>query len=181
MVRRWSYINSINSRNTSTARAVQKASFDANMNTLMYLKKRYSFPTKITRKQWARRKHIHNWITYLNVLKDWAKSYRLYRNHNKVVYYQFFTKNTFLAFNLVAARNSIPALNKGSEDVFTGTYTRRILSRFKVYSNPRLRFLERFASSHVLPSSIYVPDAYSNQPTTFFENNTAVIPLLTDN
>ena len=180
MVRRWSYINSLNSHNASTVRAVQKASLDANMNTLMYLKKRYSLPTKITRKQWARRKHLHNWITHLNVLKDWAKSYRLYRNHNKVIYYQFFTKNTFLVFNLVAARNSIPARNKGSEDLVAGTYTRRILNRFAGYCNPRLKFLGRFASSHVLPTSAYAPNPTLTSSINFFENNTAVTPLLTD-
>jgi hypothetical protein len=179
MVRRWSYINFINCGGLISSRAMPKASADVNMNTLMYLKKRYAPATRLTRKQWARRKHFHNWIAPMNVLKDWAKTYRFHRNHAKVVYYQFFSKHSFLAFNLVAARNSIPALNKGSEDVVTGAYTRRLIRYFQRYSNPRIQLFNSFGHSRVLAISYYTNDPYS-EVSSWFDGNRAVVPLLSD-
>jgi hypothetical protein len=179
MIRRWSYINSINCGNLISSRAMQKATVDVNMNTLMYLKKKYTPATRLTRKRWARRKHIHNWIPNLNVLRDWAKSYRFYKNHNKLVYNQFFTKHSFLAFNLIGARNSIPALHKGSENLITGSYTRRLLKYFSAYSNPRLAFFQSFKNSRLLTVSCY-SQPESPLDVTFFETNSSALPLFTD-
>ena len=179
MIRRWSYINSINCGNLISSRAMQKATVDVNMNTLMYLKKKYTPATRLTRKRWARRKHIHNWIPNLNVLRDWARSYRFYKNHNKLVYNQFFTKHSFLAFNIIGARNSIPALHKGSENLIAGSYTQRLLKYFSAYSNPRLAFFRSFKNSRLLTVSCYSQSELSAD-STFFEINSPALPLFTD-
>jgi hypothetical protein len=179
MVRRWSYINFINCGPLVVSPSMPKATVDANMNTLMYLKKRYTPATKLTRKQWARRKHMHNWLPPMNILKDWAKVYRFHRNHSKVVYYQFFTKNSFIAFSLVSARSSIPSLHKGSEDVITGMYTKRLLRAFCRYSNPRISFLYSNKYSRVLLISCYL-NKHESDSTSVFEGNKSIVPLLTD-
>lgn len=179
MVRRWSYINFINCGPLVASSSIPKASVDVNMNTLMYLKKRYTPATKLTRKQWARRKHMHNWLAPMNILKDWAKVYRFHRNHSKVVYYQFFTKNSFMAFSLVAARSSIPSLHRGSEDVIAGMYTKRLLRFFQRYSNPRISFLYSNKYSRILLISSY-SKTYGSNLSSIFEENKSVVPLFTD-
>ena len=114
----------------------------------------------------------------MNILKDWAKVYRFHRNHSKVVYYQFFTKNSFIGFNLVSARSSIPSLYKGSEDVLTGMYTKRLLRSFRRYSNPRISFLYSNKYARPLLISSYTESGIFTPST--FETNKAVVPLLTD-
>ena len=179
MVRRWSYINSLNCNQLLISRNIPKVSVDANLNTLMYLKKRYALATKLTRRQWARRKHLHNWIAPLNVLKDWAKSYRFYRNVSKLVYFQFFTKNSFIAFNLVSARNSIPALYKGSESILTGSYSKRVLRLLTVYPNSRCKFFTNFGYTRVLAISLH-SSMTSTQIVDFFDSQSSVVPLYYD-
>ena len=179
MVRRWSYINSLNCNQLLISRSIPKASVDTNLNTLMYLKKRYALATKLTRRQWARRKHLHNWIAPLNVLKDWAKSYRFYRNVSKLVYFQFFTKNSFIAFNLVSARNSIPALYKGSESILTGSYSKRVLRLLTVYSNSRSKFFTNFGYTRVLTISLH-SSMTGGQVVDFFDSQSSVVPLYYD-
>ena len=178
MVRRWSYINFINCGPLVASQSVPNAAVDVNMNTLMYLKKRYTPATKLTRKQWSRRKHVYNWLAPMNVLKDWAKVYRFHRNHSKVIYYQFFTKNSFIGFNLVSARSSIPSLYKGSEDVLTGMYTKRLLRSFRRYSNPRISFL--YSNKYARPLLISCYAESGTFLSSAFETNRAVVPLLTD-
>ena len=179
MVRRWSYINFINCGPLVVSLSMPKAAVNANMNTLMYLKKRYTPATKLTRKQWARRKHMHSWLPPMNILKDWAKVYRFHRNHSKVVYYQFFTRNSFIAFSLVSARSSIPSLHKGSEDVIAGMYTKRLLRAFRRYSNPRISFLYSARYSRVLLISCY-SSGHKSDLTSVFEGNKSIVPLFTD-
>lgn len=179
MVRRWSYINSINCDQLLISQSVPKASVDVNLNTLMYLKKRYTIATKLTRKQWARRKHLHNWIAPLNILKDWAKSYRFHRNIAKLIYFQFFTKNSFVAFNIVAACHSIPALYRGSESVVTGSYSKKILRFFIARSNSRCFFFSSFSYSRPLLISLN-PNIPNHQIEAFFDSQTALVPLYYD-
>jgi len=178
MVRRWSYINSVNNLTPTNFRYMRKAAFDVTVNSTMYLRKTYSIPTRLTRKRWARRKHIHNWLYSANVLKDWAKSYRFYKNHNKSVLNQFFTPSSFIAFNLVSLTNSLPCLHKGSENVVTASFTRRILKYFSNYSslNPRLRALAQLKYLNFsFMSIILTPDtAHLLEPSKF------LFPVLTD-
>lgn len=182
MVRRWSYINSINCASLLSFRVASKASVDKNLNTLMYLKRRYKPATRLTRRSWARRKRNNNWIVMTNVLSNWATAYRFYKNHNRLLYYQFFTKRSFIAFDFVRASNSIPALNSGSEDVITSTYTKRILNYFKIYSNPRLKFFLSFRGGRPLHVSCYPGYGGSLFDVDhYFEPNNAVVPTLTDN
>jgi hypothetical protein len=143
----------------------------------MYLRKLYTPATTLIRRRWSRRRHLHNWLATTNILKDWARGYRFYRNHNNFVFNQYFTKNSFIAFNLVSALNSIPCLHKGSQDVITGSVTRRILNYFNHFSNPRLGFL-RFMKYTAILSVSYDP---SHLNLLDFDSRAALVPLMSDN
>ena len=177
MVRRWSYINAVNCGDNYSFRAPRRGAFNTTMNTTMYLKRFYKPDTRITRNQWARRKHITNWLSYSNVLRDWAASYRFHRNHGKLTYFHFFTNSTFLAFNVVSATGSVPALGGGSEHLITGSFTRQLFQYFTAASNPRLRFLSRYRSTRLLATSTYG----TLEPSPLVHENPAVVPLLFDN
>ena len=143
----------------------------------MYLRKLYTPATTLIRRRWSRRRHLHNWLATTNILKDWARGYRFYRNYNNFVFNQHFTKNSFIAFNLVTAINSIPCLHKGSQDVITGSITRRILNYFTRFSNPRLGFL-RFMKYSAIISVSYDPDYLD---LSDLDSNASLVPLMSDN
>jgi hypothetical protein len=178
MVRRWSYINNINTLHKNNFRSLRKVAFDANMNSTMYLRKEYSRPTLLTRKGWARRKHLHNWLYSSNVLKDWARTYRFYRNYNKYTLNLFFTKNSFIAFNTVSLKNTFPALYKGSELVVTSSVTAKTISYFSNLTNFKSRWLtlKNLGYLNLLSAAYDVrfkPDCIQ-EPSTF------ILPLLKD-
>lgn len=76
--------------------------------TTYWRKDLYHTPTKIRRKQTSRRKHLHNWLIYTNILTDWAKEYVFFKKYTKwVITLQMF-KNSFLIYNLLLFKNSIP-------------------------------------------------------------------------
>lgn len=157
MIRRWSYINSVNSLNSRVkAYSVDlaRASFDLNVNSTMYLHKYYSPATKICRRRWARRRHIYNLVPLTNIISAWAKYYRNTRNHTKAIMSQDFFGHSFVAFNFVSVMNSVPAVHKGLENFIISPYTRRMLTYFKIYGNPRLKFL--LTRKHVAISTISI-------------------------
>lgn len=176
MVRRWSYINSVNNVNLFEFNPGRTALFDVAIDTTMYLRKEYQMSTKITRHRWARRKHLYDWISLANILKDWAKLYRFYRKYNKFVFNQYFTKTALISFNLVSSMNSIPCLFKGTEDVVAATTTRKVLRYFQQFHNPRLKFLIR--NKHLARMVLSYDVAYSNLST--WDEKSPFTPLLQD-
>lgn len=138
MVRRWSYINKLNTCSSLNFPSVEQGSFDATIHATMYLRKVYKPSTVLTRRKWARRKHYYIWTPQMNILKDWARTYRFNRNHFKSVFNQFFTKNSFLAFNLLSAKNLTPSLSTDSGAVIGGSLTKKVIN----YYNSR--YLTRF-------------------------------------
>ena len=157
MVRRWSYINSLNTLQSSNYRIAEKSFFDVSMNSTMYLRKSFALSTRLTRKRWARRKHLHNWLAISNVLKDWSRSYRFYRNHNKLVLNQFLTRTSLVAFNLTGLRNVFPALHKDSGKFLTGTYTHRLNNYFSSYPNSRFTNLRNLKFANIIFVSCLIP------------------------
>ena len=178
MVRRWSYINSLNSFNHADCYVAHKSAFDTIINTTMYLGKTFTLVTALRRRKWARRKHIHSWIPLMNILHNWASMYRFYKNYLKTTLNQFFFKNSFLALNLLRAKNSLPCLYKGSELVVTSSVTKRSLTYFSSYLNPRLRFLiNQLGSQTLLVSIPYVTEAEEGLPA----QANSLVPSLSDN
>lgn len=176
MVRGWSYINMMNDVRPSAFNDVRRVAFSVTMNTSMYLKKIYTPATTLVRRKWSRRRHLHNWLATANVMKDWARGYRFYRNYNNFVFNQYFTRNSFIAFSLVSAKNSIPCMHAGSENVLAASVTRRVLKYFSWASNTRLRFLASMKYSAVLLVS------YDSLHSKFedFNTHSALVPLVPD-
>lgn len=178
MVRRWSYINSVNSFSPNDCYQAQKGAFDSVINSTMYLRKTFTLVTGLRRRRWARRKHIHSWIPLMNILQNWASMYRFYKNYLKTTLNQFLFKNSFLALNLLRAKNSLPCLYKGSELVVTSSITRKTLNYFSSYLNPRLRFLLGQIESHTLLVSVpHVSESEQDLPL----QAGSLVPSLSDN
>jgi hypothetical protein len=174
MVRRWSYITNTNRHEDTAAKIVLRASFDINMNTTMYLRRLYAVSTKLPRRRWARRKHVHSWVHLTNILRNWASTYRFYRNLNKSIFTQHFFKNTLIAFNLVSHRNSLPCLYNGAELVVTSKITKRVLRYYEWCSNPKLTLFRTYKYASLALMS-YNP-AYN--PSTLWEPNMYLTPLV---
>lgn len=148
----------LNSEVPSSYTEMRRAAFDETINTTMYLRKTYAVSSRLTRRQWARRRHLNGWLAHSNVLKRWAQTYRFHRNHNKFIYSQHFTKTSVLAFDLVRSKNSIPCLFKGAESVITSSVTRKILRYFNTYRNARMQSLRQF--KHLLLLSVSYVQPY---------------------
>ena len=179
MVRRWSYLNSVNSFYSNDLVTAEKSFFDVNTNSTMYLRKLYTLSTRLTRKQWSRRKHIFNLLPISNILKDWSRSYRFYRNCNKLVLMQFFTKNTFLAFNLTGLRNVFPGLHKGSGHFLTGSFSKKMGAYYSRFPQNRFISVQSLRNTNTLYVSYlnnFTPAGISESPNFF--RSLAVTPLL---
>jgi len=149
MVRRWSYVNHVNYklsyRNTFK---VRQGALDLFINTYMYLDEDFSRPTRSFRKNWSRRKYMNQLSPLFNVLVSWAKEYRFYKNHSKMVHYQFFFKNTYLSVNLVIQKtpkvDSTKFVNLAESSAVTKTQITYFNKRFL---HSRLHFLLSFQNN----------------------------------
>ena len=133
MVRRWSYLNTINhsfeSRDALNVlvQVFQQTTFKA---TTYYRKPLYNPRiTKLTRKNFYRRRHLNNWIVYQNIITLWAKEYLFFRKYSRTLLSIFFYKTSFLAYNcLIHLRLTTDELRSFGETRFT--YFVKALSRF---------------------------------------------------
>ena len=120
MVRRWSYLNNINNlasdkifvntkNNNLLLKVFQQTTFKA---TTYYRKPIYNpLVTKITRKNFYRRRHLNNWLVYQNILTLWSKEYLFFRKYSRTLLSLFFYKNNFLIYNaLIHSNTSVDSL-----------------------------------------------------------------------
>ena len=166
MVRRWSYINTVNVFYNPKFDTHRQAAFGATVRATMYFRGEYTVPTSLTRSRWARRKHLNGWLVMSNIVKSWAQVYRFNRNHLKGVLRQHFSSATFIAFNVISVKNSIPYLHKGSESLVVSSFPKKILRYFTKFANPRFRFLLSIKNVNLslvsLPHSDYDIETYLN-------------------
>lgn len=156
MVRRWSYINSINTFYNQGYDSKRQSAFGVTVKATMYFRKPYSAYTVLSRRRWARRKHLFGWLALSNVLKTWAQTYRFQRNYLKSSSRTHFSKSSFLAFNTISLRNSLPSKHQGAESVVVSSLTRKVLRYFSTLLNPRLRSLMSFKNINL--SMVSFPD-----------------------
>lgn len=149
MVRRWSYVNNINYKlSYKNTFKVRQGALDLFVNTYMYLDEDFSIPTRSFRKNWSRRKHMNQLAPLFNVLVSWAKEYRFYKNHSKMVHYQFFFKNTYLSVNLVIQRTPKVDLSKFLNSAESSAITKTQITHFsKHLPHSRLQFLLSFRNN----------------------------------
>ena len=171
MVRRWSYINSMNTFYNQGYDSKRQAAFGVTVKATMYFRKPYSAYTVLSRRRWARRKHLFGWLALSNVLKTWAQTYRFQRNYLKSSSRTHFSKSSFLAFNTISLRNSLPSKHQGAESVVFSSLTRKTLRYFSTLSNPRLRSLMSFKNINL--SMVSFPD-----PSVRFDDTPAADSLV---
>lgn len=130
MVRRWSHINYFNKIKFVNFQNVYEGSFDFNVNSNMYLRKHFSGTTTLTRRKWARRKHLTSWLALSMVMSDWSRSYRFNRQILKTLYVYSLTKSTVVAFSTLGFKNSLPSLHKNTENVVLSSISKKFIYYF---------------------------------------------------
>lgn len=141
MVRRWSYIkdqNSTKNFNFSDLTFVHgEVSFLANV----YFRKTISQQSRLTRKSWAKRKHLSNWLPLQSVLSDWSNDYLFFKKYNKMILTINLFKNSFLSFNFLLLKKTSTLLKQNSEAFFFTFLSKRVLSYFARNFSSTYRFL----------------------------------------
>ena len=168
MIRRWSFIGQTNKSLYSLYIPLQHYLIDANVNSVMYLRKSHSFFTKTRRRSWARRKHLYNWLIGSSLLKFWAKRYRVYRNMHKFLQNVFAMRTSFLTFGAFFNHTMLLQMLRQSPDISV-SFTTKTLFRSQVNSTlwtklPLLHYL------YVTPLFVSVcSSALSTSTLTLFE------------
>jgi len=147
MIRRWSYINQLNSLPSLVDKKIRIGSSDSIVNSLMYLRKNFAEVTTARRKGWARRIHLNDLLSVSNVLVVWAREYRFYRNYNRSVFYQFFSRYTYLAFNLMFSKSLTSRYSRANVGSLGSGVSKRLVSYFnRSFAYSRLGFLSGYQS-----------------------------------
>ena len=148
MVRRWSYINNLNSVNSLKTYRARASSLDAILNVIMYLRQDFPVFSNAYRKNWARRKHANQALFLTNVMINWAKEYRFYKNYNRMIQRQFFFKNTYLAVNLVIQKGPHSERTKHEHGVVGSSMTHRTMGFFqRKFAPTRFQSLLKLSAS----------------------------------
>jgi hypothetical protein len=176
MVRRWSYINSLNSTYKHSLDGKRQSTFTVTVKSTMYFRKPYSVPTVLSRRRWARRKHLYGWLPMSNIIKSWAQTYRFVRNYLKSVMRSNMFKSSFIAFNLVSLKNMAPSSYKGLETILISSVSRKTLRYFSTKVSSRMNSLLHFKNANIAFMSF--PDILP-RVNKYTENN-FVVPMLVD-
>ena len=176
MVRRWSYINAINSSYAHRFEGKRQSTFSVTVKSTMYFRKPYSVPTVLSRRRWARRKHLYSWLPLSNIIKSWAQTYRFMRNYLKSIMRSHLFKSSFLAFNLVSLRSLAPASYKGFETIVLSSVARKTLRYFSTKLSPGMASLLHFKNANIAFLSL---DGELSNVSQHFDTSYTV-PLLVD-
>lgn len=148
MVRRWSHINQLKSLPSLADKKIRIGSSDSIVNSLMYLRKDFAVATTARRKGWARRVHLNNLLSISNILIVWAREYRFYRNYNRSAHYQFFSKYTYLSFNLMFSKSLTSRYSRANVGSLGSGVSKRLVKYFsRSFVHSRLGFLSNYRSS----------------------------------
>ncbi len=181
MVRRWSHINQMNALAPSLYRAPTEASFESTVNACMYLRKPFYSATTLTRRKWARRRHLSNWLALANVMSNWSSAYLFYRHTEKATYSQFLTRYSYLSFGILAFKNSLPAMHRSSETVISSTLTKKILRYFSNSKLPRFYYFRSLKFTNVTFTSLLtLPNKSRLLPPQNLLESTFSVPFLVD-
>jgi len=183
MIRRWSYINTINTTNVSTSVGMPRVRQDASVKYNMYLKVKFSKVSLVTRRAWVKRRHLNNFAIYRNVLADWSKEYIFYRKYAKFTFMLNLFRNTFWAQNLLISKNSLPSNYAYLESVYSMSLSRSFMSYFSFKGSLRFKYLLTFKNTSWLyvtaPQTSNLLSAQSK--TTFWplyrETNSHLLPI----
>jgi len=139
MIRRWSYINSLNNfKWTNGSMDYKYLSFSLHKTTFKdttYYRRKIRYLSRLARRSWARRKHLGNWVFYQNILNDWSQDYLFFRKYNRFILNVQLFKNSFFVYNLLIITKIGIANFIGSEKVMISSLINRV-SRYYSRINP---------------------------------------------
>lgn len=127
MVRRWSYLNLINNTFSSEHKGLAFAHHFATFKATTYYRKSIHRITKLSRRAWSRRKHLHNWLVYQNLLANWSQDYLFFRKYSRFVMTLHLFKNSYLTYNLLVFKRSTATSFLGSENVVVSSIIKRVI------------------------------------------------------
>jgi hypothetical protein len=170
MIRRWSYINNLNTRFANQYSLLNVVHFESTFKTNIYFKKNIYKISKLSRKSWSRRKHLSNWLIYQNILSDWSNDYLFFRRYNKFVLNYQLLKSSFLSFNFSILKKNTPALIKDTELILFSSITKSISKYYINFDYSSYKFLLNFKN-------------YSWIYATHYKNNNLInnVELLNNN
>lgn len=122
MVRRWSYINTTNKLLFKTAEALLTVSSGLNINVTRYFYWKTFQYTVLTRVQWARRRHLTQWVFFTNILFMWTSEYSFYRRYGSYVRTSDLFKHNYASFNFVTLRYTALKAVRGSETTVSAAW-----------------------------------------------------------
>jgi len=131
MVRRWSYLNSINRSfwlkplYQHVERHVKGYNLTTFKGTTFFRKSLYlTAPTKLSRKSFYRRRHLNNFLFYFNIISAWSQEYLFFKKLNKTLLMFGFYKNLYLAQNTLLFSKKSMSETIGFEGLkITSVYT----------------------------------------------------------
>ncbi len=153
MVRRWSYLNQVNDFFlTSNFKVLDFVHHEETFRATTYYRKKISYISRLSRRSWSRRKHLHNWLIYQNILTDWSKDYSFFRQYNRFVVNYHVFKNSYLIHNLLVYQAVNITEFQGSENFVSSHLVHRTIryfsrlnptfyNRFKLFPNVSWMFV----------------------------------------
>ncbi len=142
--------------------------------TTYWRKDLYHTPTKLRRKQTSRRKHLHQWLIFTNILTDWSKDYLFFKKYIKLTLtFQFF-KNSFLIYNLLLFKNTIPRDFIGYESSLMINIVGKIIKYSSKVNSNLFPFLKQFNTTHLL----YITTNVNFEDIQKTSELTSVVPYL---
>ena len=141
MVRRWSYINTTNKLLFKTAETLLTVSSGLNINATRYFYWKTFQYTVLTRVQWARRRHLTQWLFFTNILFLWTSEYSFYRRHGSYVRTTNLFKHNYTSFNFITLKYVALKAVKSSETFVAAAWYPRLQT---FYTNRR--FLNQVGS-----------------------------------
>lgn len=128
MIRRWSYLNSLNYIFFSQYKSLNFVYYEQSFKTNIFFKKNINYISVLSRKSWSRRKHLHNWMVYQNIFSDWSTDYLFFKQYNNFTFnYQLF-RNSFVCYNTIILKKLTPLTSVGLEKFSYSSLTKKIMA-----------------------------------------------------
>ena len=130
MVRRWSYINSLNTRTKFSTSTWLSIYSQQTAKDTIYLRHKLSNITFNLRTKVSRRKHLNQWLFYTNILADWSNEYLLLKQYARSTYNFKNFKYNFIAINLILNLKQHNRTNDALKLLIKASLTRKWVGYF---------------------------------------------------
>lgn len=127
MVRRWSFVNKVNLFYTWNFTFWRQASGEFIFKETTNFRKTTRPIAYIRRKGWGRRKHNTHWVSYQNILADWAHEYRFLVQYSNYLLTRSLFQHSFFTYNTLTFQTSRAGFRGGWEHFNHAALTFKLL------------------------------------------------------